>query len=149
MTQQLELGCVGVLILIHHNDAESTVHVLTNQLILLHQFDGKHNQIPKVNVTCFPQSLLVGLVGSGKNLGGIDGIQLWGIGLPTIILCTGNFPCQSLCFLTIQLGHSLMHQGGRIFIVVHGKILVDSSLVCILTQKPRAKGMEGSQTSVN
>ena len=149
MTQQLELGCVGVLILIHHNDAESAVHVLTNELILLHQFNRKHNQVPKVNVASFLQSLLIGLVGSGKNLGGIDGVQLWGIWLPAIILCTGNFSCQSLCFLSIQLGHGLMHQSGRILIVVDGKILVDSRLVRILTKEPGAKGMEGSQAGVN
>ena len=68
MAQQLELGCIGILILVHHNDTESAMHVLTNELMLLHQFNRQHNQIPKVNVASFLQSLLIGLVGTGKNL---------------------------------------------------------------------------------
>ena len=101
LAQQPELGHVGVLVLVHHDNPEASVHVLANEAILLHQFYRQHDEVAKVDVARLPQPLLVGVVGLWKKLRGIDVEELRGVRLPAVVLGTGNLCRQGLCLLPI------------------------------------------------
>ena len=59
---QFKLGCVGVLILVHHNILKPLLIIIQHLRLAAEQFHGLHNQIVKVQGIVLFQTVLVFLV---------------------------------------------------------------------------------------
>ena len=147
-THQFKLGCVGILVLVHHNVLKTLLVVVQHLRTVPEQFHCLYNNIVKIQGVVHLQRLLVLPVHPGINGGGIvpRRLLLKPAHCLQLILGRGDHPQKGplLVHLGIQVQsfHNSFYHSLLIITVIDGKTVVIPDPVNMPAKNADAGGME-------
>ena len=143
--EELELGDVGVLVLVDQDDAEALVETVAYRLVVPQDAGGQEDEVAEVHVARFPQAALVFCVQAAEIAVREPRLQVRGVGRQAVVLGPGYAGGQASALVTVEVRDKAAEQRDGIVVVVDGEVGIEPGRRRVAPQEPGSEGMEGPE----
>ena len=142
--KQLELGDVGVLVLVDEDDAEALARAPPHRLVVAQETRGQPYEVAEVDIARLSEPVLVERVDPAQARIGEGGGEVGRVGLEAEVLRARDGLDHARALAPRVLRHRAVKERGLVVVVVDGEVGIEPDRGRVATEEPGPEGVEGA-----